>query len=76
MESATIWGMAPLNFQALLGVGCFLGAVVIAKAINMILAGRIAGGQGILIYLRMVLGFLLTGALCFFFGALMGVQFL
>ncbi len=76
MESTEIWGIPVLNFQALLGVICFLAAIFTAKIVNKILAGKLPGGAGSLIYLRMVLGFLLAGAACFFFGALLGKQFI
>jgi len=66
--------MPAANIEGLLAIGFFLSALVIAKAVNNISAGKWPGGTMWVAYLRMLLGFLLTGAAVFAFCALFGID--
>lgn len=76
MQEELIWGIPVLNFQSLLGVSLFLVCWVLVQIIRRVQQGRFPGGAGTLIYLRMLLGFSLTGSLMFFFGALFGFRYI
>ena len=66
--------MPAANVEGLLSISFFLAALVVAKAVNNISAGKWPGGTMWVAYLRMLLGFLLTGAAVFTFCALFGID--
>ena len=51
-----------VNLQALLAIAFFIGALVVARMVANIYSGKWPGGIGMVAYLRMLVGFLLTGA--------------
>ncbi len=68
--------MPGVNFQALVALGCFLLALVIARAVNNINSGKWPGGQIWVTYLRILLGFVFAAAITFAFYAFAGVDIL
>lgn len=71
-----IWGIPALNFQALVGVFFLFVTYVLVKLIRGIQTGRYPGGGAFVIYLRMLLGFSLTGGVFLFFASLLGRLYL
>jgi hypothetical protein len=65
-----------LNRQALLGLVFFLLALPVARAVVNIYRGRWPGGPAVLFYLRMLLGFLLAGAITLTFYSFVGKEIL
>lgn len=55
-------GIPAVNLQALLAIAFFIGALVVARIVANIYSGKWPGGIGAVAYLRMLVGFLLTGA--------------
>ncbi len=55
-------GIPAVNLQALLAIAFFIGALAIARMVANIYAGKWPGGLGMVAYLRMLVGFLLAGA--------------
>ncbi|MGI6252879.1 MAG: flagellar biosynthesis protein FliR [Aminivibrio sp.] len=54
--------MPIVNVQALIALGMFLAALFVARVVVRINSGTLPGGRIWVIYLRMLLGFLLAGA--------------
>lgn len=50
------------NVEALLGIASFCAAVLVAKLVIKIQKGDLPGGDLWVLYLRILLGFLLAGA--------------
>lgn len=63
-----------VNLQALLAIAFFIGALLVARMVVGIHAGKWPGGAGIVAYLRMLVGFLLVGALYFGLYSFAGVD--
>ena len=76
MEQERILGLPVMNAQALLGIALFLASVLLVKLIRGIQTGRYPAGAAMLVYLRTLLGFVLTASLFYFFGALLGFRYL
>ena len=52
-----------LNLQALIALGFFIAALGVARMTVNIYTGKWPGGSGMLTYLRVLIGFLITGAI-------------
>jgi hypothetical protein len=63
-----------VNIQALAAVVFFLASLLVARTVMNIYRGKWPGGAGVLIYLRMLLGFLLTGAIILSFYSFAGID--
>ena len=55
--------ISAVNLQALMALASFLGALVLARMTVNINSGKWPGGTAIITYLRMLIGFLITGAI-------------
>ena len=55
------------NVQALIALGSLLGAFLVAHIVVKIHEGKIPGGVVLVLYLRILLGFLLAAAITFGF---------
>ena len=71
-----IWGMPAINFQALLGVFFLFVTYVLVKLIRGIQTGRYPGSNVLMLYLRTLLGFSLTGGVFLFFASLLGYLYI
>lgn len=76
MEAPMIWGMPAINFQALLGVFFLFVTYVLVKLIRGIQTGRYLGSNVLMLYLRTLLGFSLTGGVFLFFASLLGYLYI
>lgn len=63
-----------VNLQALLAIAFFIGAVFIARMVANIYSGKWPGGLGVVAYMRMLVGFLLAGAVILGFYAFAGID--
>lgn len=63
-----------VNIQALLAVVFFIGALIVSRIVANIYSGKWPGGIGMVAYLRMLVGFLLTGAVVLGFYSFAGVD--
>ena len=66
--------MPPVNVQALIALGMFLAALFIARIVVRIHKGTLPGGPMWVLYLRMLLGFLLAGAITLSFYSFAGID--
>ncbi|MDR1915137.1 MAG: flagellar biosynthesis protein FliR [Synergistaceae bacterium] len=66
--------ISAVNLQALIAVAFFVGAAVISRTVVNIYDGKWRGGSAIVLYLRVLLGFLLAGALALSYYAFAGVD--
>jgi hypothetical protein len=73
---SSVLGIRVINLQALLGLLFFIAALLVARAVMNIYRGRWPGGPGMLFYLRMLLGFLLAGAITLTFYSFLGKEIL
>ncbi len=64
--------MPRVNLQALVALGLFLCSLGIARMVNNITAGKWPGAHVWVVYLRMLLGFVFTGAIVLGFYSFMG----
>ena len=62
--------MPQSNIYALMAIGSFIAALVLSKLVLKIMRGELPGGGLWVVYLRMLLGFLLTAAVFFGYRAL------
>ncbi len=76
MKEDLIFGLPAMNVQALLGVVCFGSTFLLVRIIRGIQTGRFPGGTTLLLCLRTLLGFALTAAMVFFFGAIFGLRYI
>ncbi len=69
--------VSDVNLQALVALAFFIFSVGIAKTVLAIQSGRLPGGDLMVLYLRLLLGFLLTasGVLAFYSFAGINVLF-
>ena len=67
-------GIPMVNMQALVAMFFFAASLFVARAVMNIYRGTWPGGAGVLIYLRMLLGFLLAGAIVLSFYSFAGVD--
>lgn len=65
-----------VNLQALLALAFFIGALCVARMVTNIYSGKWPGGTGMITYLRMLLGFLITGAIVLGIYAFAGMDIL
>lgn len=63
-----------VNIQALLAIVFFIGALAVSRGVANIYSGKWPGGYGMLFYLRMLVAFLLTGAIVLAYYAFAGVD--
>ena len=63
-----------VNIQALLAIVFFFAALGVARMVMNIYRGKWPGGVGMLFYLRMLLGFLLAGAIVLAYYAFAGID--
>lgn len=68
--------MPSVNVQALLSIGLFLLALLLARSINNINRGVWPGSQAWVFYLRVLLGFVFTASIAFAFYAFAGIDML
>lgn len=68
--------MSPVNLQAFMALGFFLLALLISRAVVRIGEGKWPGGQGTILFLRILLGFVFAGAIYFAFYAFAGIDIL
>lgn len=66
--------MPPVNLQALIALGMFLASLFIARVVVRIHKGVLPGGPMWVLYLRMLLGFLLAGAIILSFYSFAGID--
>ena len=66
--------MPIVNVQALISLGMFLASLLTARIVVRIANGSLPGGRGWILYLRMLLGFFLAGAITLAFYSLAGVD--
>ena len=76
MEAPMRWGMPAINFQALLGVLFLVVTFILVKLIRGIQTGRYPGNNVLLLYLRTLLGFSITGGVFLFFASLLGYLYI
>ncbi|MDD3426401.1 MAG: flagellar biosynthesis protein FliR [Aminobacterium sp.] len=62
------------NINALMALGMFIGALLVARLVVKIGRGELPGGKLWIFYLRMLLGFLLAGAIMLGFYSFVGVK--
>ncbi|MDD2207448.1 MAG: flagellar biosynthesis protein FliR [Aminobacterium sp.] len=62
------------NINALMALGMFIGALLVARLVVKIGRGELPGGKLWIFYLRMLLGFLLAGAIILGFYSFVGVK--
>lgn len=67
-------GIPAINLQALLALAFFVASLLVAKAVMNIYRGKWPGGQGMVLYLRTLLGFLLAGAIVLSFYSFAGID--
>lgn len=67
-------GIPAVNVQALVAIALFIVSLFVARAVMNIYRGKWPGGTVWLFYLRMLLGFLLTGAIVFSFYSFAGID--
>lgn len=68
-----LFGEIPaVNIQALIALVFFFGALLVSRMVANIYAGRWKGSPMMVMYLRMLVGFLLTGAIVLSFYAFAG----
>jgi len=63
-----------VNLQALLAIAFFAGALFTARMVANIYSGKWPGGLGVVAYLRMLVGFLLAGAVILGFYSFAGID--
>jgi hypothetical protein len=63
-----------VNIQALIALFFFAAALLVSRIVANIYSGRWRGGFGLLFYLRMLVGFFLTGAIVLAFYAFAGID--
>jgi len=68
------WRMPIVNVQALIALGMFLASLFIARIVVRIRNGSLPGGEMWVLYLRMLLGFLLAGAVTLAFYSFAGID--
>ncbi len=68
--------MPAVNLQALVALGLFLLSLVVARMVNNITSGKWPGNGAWVVYLRMLLGFLFTGAIVLGFYSFAGKNIL
>ena len=66
--------MPIVNVQALIALGMFLASLFIARIVVRIRNGSLPGGEMWVLYLRMLLGFLLAGAVTLAFYSFAGID--
>ena len=66
--------MPIVTVQALIALGMFLASLFIARIVVRIRNGSLPGGEMWVLYLRMLLGFLLAGAVTLAFYSFAGVD--
>lgn len=66
--------MPVVNIQALIALGMFLLSLLIARTVVRIRSGSLPGGEMWVLYLRMLLGFLLAGAVILGFYSFAGID--
>ena len=66
--------MPIVNVQALIALGMFLASLFIARIVVRIRNGSLPGGAIWVLYLRMLLGFLLAGAVILAFYSVAGID--
>ena len=59
--------MSLRNIQAFIALGSLLGALFVARVVVKIYKGEMPGGEFLVLYLRMLLGFLFAAAITFGF---------
>lgn len=62
------------NIQALAAIAFFAAALLVARAAVNVHSGRWPGGEGAVLLLRVLLGFLAAGAVGLAFGSFAGVD--
>lgn len=67
-------GIPAVNIQALIAVAFFLAALGVARMVMNIYNGKWPGGNAIVFYLRMLLGFLLAGAIALAYYSFAGID--
>ena len=68
--------ISDVNLQALVALGFFVLSVGIARTVLAIQAGRLPGGDLMVLYLRLLLGFLLTASVVLAFYSFAGMNVL
>lgn len=63
-----------VNIQALVAGAFFLIALFVSRIVANIYKGKWSGGAALVVYLRMLIGFLLTGAVVLAFYSFAGVD--
>ncbi|MDR3254081.1 MAG: flagellar biosynthesis protein FliR [Synergistaceae bacterium] len=63
-----------INIQALVALLFFLAALFVGRAVVKIYAGVLPGFSGMVFYLRVLLGFLLAGAIFLAYYSFIGVD--
>lgn len=67
-------GIPAINVQALISIALFGASLFVARAVMNIYRGKWPGGQGMVLYLRTLLGFLLAGAIALSFYSFAGID--
>ena len=68
--------VSDVNLQALVALAFFIFSVGIAKTVLAIQSGRLPGGDLMVLYLRLLLGFLLTASVVLAFYSFAGMNVL
>lgn len=68
--------MPVVNLQALLGLGCFGLSLFFARVIRRISEGVLPGGEGMITYLRILIGFLFAAAITLGLASFAGMDIL
>jgi hypothetical protein len=63
-----------MNLQALIALAFFLAALLVARAVANIYRGKWLGASWMIFYLRMLLGFLLAGAVMLGYCSFAGID--
>lgn len=67
-------GIPMVNVQVLIAMVCFAASLLVARTVVNIYQGKWPGGTGVLFYLRMLLGFLFTGAIVLSYYSFAGID--
>ncbi|GHV29921.1 hypothetical protein FACS1894167_09910 [Synergistales bacterium] len=65
-----------VNIQAIAAIVFFLAALMVARSVMQIYRGEWPGGEGFVLYLRVLLGFLLAGAIVLGYYSFAGIDVL
>ncbi len=74
MVGVSMGSIPMVNVQALIAIVFFAAALLVARSVMNIYRGKWPGGTGVLFYLRMLLGFLLAGAIVLSFYSFAGID--